>query len=332
MRNAALLLLLVALSFAATAQRFTLLPQVGFENTKTTMQYNGGSSFAPIGVQFSPHASLRLNYASKLGHGFFVGIASSQSAVSFNFTDPETGRNNFTATASDMQVRLEGGYRFNSKPLVLGKGKQKSSSSSKSTSTSGSSSKKQSTTKSTKSHCGSSAQRNGCHRSYSYYSSSSRGSCCSNKSKQQTVKTKTPNTSWVRIQPSIGMGYIPWTNASVATKTQSGQPSYQYTAGNWNTSFIAGTSFEFGKNKTRLFTVSVNYFKGLGNLGTETLTTDNGVKAVTTTFKSASAGWDLKVGIPFSLGSKKPTVKKITEKPKGCGQQRIIYRCGNKSI
>jgi len=293
------------------------------------MQYNGGPSFAPTGVQFSPHASLRLNYASKVGHGFFVGIASSQSIVSFNFSDPETGRNNYTATAGDMQVRLEGGYQFNSKPLILSKGKQTSSSSNKSTSKSRSTSS--SSNKSAKSHCGSSAQRSSCHRSYSSsYSSSSRSSCCSNKSKQQTVKSKA-NTSWVRIQPSLGVGYIPWTNTDVVTKTQNGQTSYEYSAGNWNTSVMAGTSFEFGKNKTRLFTVSVNYFKGLGNLDAETLTTDNGVKSVTTTLQSASSGWNLKVGIPFTLGSKKPTVKKTIEKPQGCGQQRIIYRCGNKS-
>jgi len=127
------------------------------------------------------------------------------------------------------------------------------------------------------------------------------------------------------------MGYIPWATTNVVTKTQSGQTSYEYNAGNWKTSFMAGTSFEFGRNKTRLFTVSVNYFKGLGNLGTESLTTDNGTKSVTTTFKSASAGWNLGIGIPFTLGSKKPAAKKTIEKPHGCGQQRIIYRCGTRS-
>src|SRR5215475_5937641 len=112
MRAAALTLLcFVASVYAANSQRFSLLPQVGFENSKTNISYNHLSDFSPIGIKFSPQASLRLNYSSKQGHGFYLGVASSRSIVHFSFTDPESGMNNFKAVAGNMQLRLEGGYQ-----------------------------------------------------------------------------------------------------------------------------------------------------------------------------------------------------------------------------
>src|SRR5205085_10938567 len=124
--NAALMLFFVAFRYAANPQRFSLLPQLGFENSKSSINYNDLTSFSPVGVKFTPQASLRLNYASKQGHGFFHGAATSRSLVSFSFTDPETLRNNFSATAGSLQIRMEGGYQFNSKPISLSKSKQSS--------------------------------------------------------------------------------------------------------------------------------------------------------------------------------------------------------------
>src|SRR5215813_10811837 len=121
MRNAALLLFFVAFGYAARSQKFSLLPQVGFENSTTKINYNDLRSFSPLGVRFAPQASLRLNYSSKQGHGFFIGAATSRSIVAFSFADPETGRTNFTATPGNLQLRLEGGYQFNTKPISLGK-------------------------------------------------------------------------------------------------------------------------------------------------------------------------------------------------------------------
>ena len=92
MRTAALTLLsFVAFTLAAKAQKFSLLPQVGFENSKTKILYNNHPSFSPSGVVFSPQAALQLNYKMKSGHGAYLGAASSRSTVSFSFTDPETG-------------------------------------------------------------------------------------------------------------------------------------------------------------------------------------------------------------------------------------------------
>ncbi|HEY6506003.1 MAG TPA: hypothetical protein VIZ28_18640 [Chitinophagaceae bacterium] len=309
MRTAALTLLcFVAFGYAMNAQRFSLLPQVGFESSRTKISYNDLSSFSPANAQFVPQASLRLNYASKQGHGFFFGAATSRSSIVYSFADPENGMTNFNTTAGDMQVQLEGGYQFSSKPISLNKSKQAAAK----TKTESSSSY------SKKSHCQKSYSSNSCSKS-------------SNKSKPSTAAKN--KGSWVRIQPSIGMAYIPGTETGIVTKTQNNQTTYEYRAGNWNTGFIAGSSFEFGNNKARLFTVSINYFKGLGNLDEQTLTTSDGVKSVTTTMQSAVSGWNMRIGIPFSLSkssaAKSKTEKKATERKTNCQQYRVIrYRCG----
>jgi hypothetical protein len=309
MRTAALTLLcFVAFGYAMNAQRFSLLPQVGFENAKTNISYNNLSSFSPAGVKFTPQASLRLNYASKPGHGFFLGAATSRSAILYSFTDPENGMSNFKTAAANMQLQFEGGYQFNSKPISLGRSKSNTK------------------TEARKS-CGSKPEKSSCQRSYS----SSCGSRNSNKSKQAL----SAGGSWLRIQPSVGMGFIPVTRTDVVTKTQSSQTTYEYRAGNWQTGLIAGTSFEFGNNKTRLVTLSINYFKGLGNLNTTTLTTSDGVKSLTTNLKSDVSGWNMRVGIPFSLQKNKSASKskkenKPADRKTNCQQYRVIrYRCGN---
>lgn len=273
----------VAFSCAANAQKFTLLPQVGFENSKTVISYNDVNCFSPLGVKFSPQASIRLNYSSKQGHGFFVGAATSRSITSFTVSDLENGMNNYAATTGNMQVRLEGGYQFNTKPIYFSKAKQAAP-------------KKE---------------------AYS--------GCGASKTKAGTSKA---NRSWVRIQPSVGIGFIPSVKTDVVTKTQAGPTSYEYRAGNWSTALITGAGFEFGRNRTRLFTVSVNYFNGLSNLDKQTISVVEGPKTTTTTLQSDASGWNVRVGIPFTLG-KAPSVKSKkdkVEKVQRCGQYRI-YRC-----
>jgi hypothetical protein len=260
------LLCFLASVYTVNAQKFSLLPQVGFENSKTNISYNNLSSFSPAGIAFSPQASLRLTYTSKHGDGFFLGVASSAAIINFGFTDPQNGMNNFSATGGNMQLRLEGGYQFNSKPISLNN-------------------KKQTTAKS------SGARSGACLH------------CCRrNNAKQSPLNGR--KGSWVRIQPSIGMGYIPFTKTDVVTTTANGLTSYEYRAGNLNTALIAGTGFEFGRNNARLFTVSINYMKGIGNLGNQTITSSAEGKSITTNLQSSVSAWSLKVGIPFTLGSK----------------------------
>lgn len=316
MRTATLILVsFVAFAYAANAQKFSLLPQVGFENSKTTIRYNDLNSFSPLGgVKFSPQASLRLNYKSKLGHGFFLGAATSRSLVSFSFANAENGMNNYTATTGDMQLRLEGGYQFSSKPIFFNRNKSKQPTAAK-----------PEQKKAGKTDCSSYSARSQCTKKYN-------SSSCSDAKKTKSQVQNKNKGMWVRIQPSVGMAYIPSGKTDVIAKTQGGQTLYEYRAGNWNTALITGAGFEFGRNNTRQFTVSVNYLKSIGNLNTETISTSSGTKTVTTTLQSAVSGWNMKVGIPFTLGGKKPAIKTKTEKKtqeskRNCGQYRIIYRC-----
>ncbi|HKO80272.1 MAG TPA: hypothetical protein VJU78_07760 [Chitinophagaceae bacterium] len=316
MRTAALTLLsFVAFGYAAKAQKFSLLPQVGFENSKTTIRYNNSSSFAPAGVVFSPQVSLQFAYKSKPAHGAFIGASSSRSTVPFSFTNPETGMENYKTITGKMQVRLEGGYQFSSKPIYFKK--------------QGNTTAKQDENKITeKKSCG----------SYSYKSSCMKNKTEANRS-SDPAKWKQAGInkgSWVRIQPSVGMGFIPSVKTDVITKMQNGQTTYEYRAGNWNTALVTGMGFEFGKNNTRLVTLSVNYFKGIGNLDKQIVSTVIGTKTLTTQLQSEVSGWNMRIGVPFTLGAKKPAikqqpVKKAEQSRPKCGQYKIMYRC-NRTI
>ena len=314
MRTAALTLLsFVAFGYAAEAQKFSLLPQVGFENSRTTINYNKLSSFSPAGVVFSPQVGLQFTYKSKPGHGFFLRASSSRTIVPFSFTDPENGMNNYKVTTGDMQLRLEGGYQFSSKPFYFKKPGNKMV-------------KPTENKVAEKKRCGSYSYKSHCTKNKS---TSSR---LANTDKQKQSVQGRNKGSWVRLQPSVGMGFIPFAQTDVVTKIQGGQTNYEYRAGNWNTALMTGMGFEFGKNRTRLFTVNINYFKGIGNLNTQSISTITGTKTLTTQLQSSVSGWNMRIGMPFTLGAKKPAIKQPTEKKTqqqkpNCGQYRSMYRC-----
>ncbi len=314
MRTAALTLLsFVAFGYAAEAQKFSLLPQVGFENSKTRMRFNDLSSFSPAGLIFSPQVSMHVRYKSKAGHGVFAGAASSRTTVPVSFTDPERGMNSYTTSTGKMQVRLEAGYQFSSKPIYLNK-------------KNGSPGKLVTQTVIQKKTCG----------TYSYSSRCSKNKISSTESKSVTQKQKSKINpgSWMRLSPSLGMGFVPGTSETLLTKNQNGTTAYEYRAGNINTAVMAGMGFEFGKNSKSLFTVNVNYLRGLGSQAREEISSMNGTKAVTTHLNSSFSGWNLRFGVPFSTGAKKATVKKqaqqtLQQKPQ-CRKYQV-YKC-NKII
>jgi len=311
MRTAALALFLVAFTFAARAQKFTLLPQAGIENSRSIIQFNDQNSLAPLGVRVSPQASLRLNYTSKTGQGFFIGLASSRSTVLVSFTNPEAAFNSFTSMAANYKARLEAGYQFTSPKINLGKAKQISQKSS-----------------------GSLVNRSS---GYSGRCGSYCASRCGNKSSNEK-KTITKPASWVRIQPSIGLGFIPGPGADLISKPAGTETGYEYRAANYNTTLLTGANLEFGKGNKGLMTISLNYFNGNG-INKQSIITSQGNKISTTTLRSDVSGWNLRVGIPFSM-SKTSTLKNKTnksqaieqkEKPQNrCGYR--IYRCGGRSI
>ena len=197
-------LLFVAFGYAASAQ-FTIQPQIGIENFRTTLNYNNLPSFSPLGGKLSPQASVRLDYKFKQGHGPFLGIATSNSVVSFNFSDPETGRNVYQASAGDLQLRFEGGYQLTSKRIFLHK--------------QGAASK--SVTKSAQ------IETNYTHRSCGDYSV--RSHCCAHSNKTNNPGSKIAESKnngwWMRIQPSVGAAFIPAVKQSLVTKHRAARPA-----------------------------------------------------------------------------------------------------------
>ena len=312
MRSLALSGLFIVSALAMNAQKLSLTPQVGFENSRTSVNYNDIGSFAPLGGEFNPQVSLRLDYKFKQGFGPYIGASTSRSGVLYSFNDIENGMNVYAATKANMQLRMEAGYQYTTKPIFFNKAKQ---------STGGSTSKNKSPGKSS---YGSYSSRSRCSKSYS--SQSSR--CQSKSSAAKKIENKNKG-GWVRLQPSMGIGYIAAPKTDIVTKTDGSLTAYEYRAGNWNTAFLTGMGFEFGRNNQRLLNVSINYFAGIGNMDKQTISNESGIKTTYATLESKASGWNMRVGIPFTLAEKNSTKQKNTSKPKktySCDKTRTEYK------
>jgi len=302
MRSIVLSGLFIVSALAMNAQKLSLTPQVGFENSKTSVNYNSLGSFAPLGGEFNPQVSLRLDYKFKQGFGPYIGASTSRSGVLYSFNDIENGMSSYVATKANMQLRMEAGYQFTTKPIFFNKTKQ---------STGASTSKTKSPEKNS---CG---------------SYSSRSSHCQSKN-SAAKKTENKNKGgWVRLQPSMGIGYIAAPKADIVTKTGGGQTAYEYRAGNWNTAFLTGMGFEFGKNNQRLLNLSINYFTGIGNMEKQTVSNESDIKTSYATLESKASGWNMRIGIPFTLAEKKSGKHTSTNKTKRtscCDKMRTEYK------
>jgi len=295
--------------------QLSIVPQWGIESSKTTLSYNNSPSYSPLGIKLSPHASVRVDYKFKKVHGPFVGLATTRSAVNYTFSNPETGKTNYTAFRDNKQLRLEAGYQVSTKPIYF----NKSSSKNKSANISPEkyTSKRSCGESYTRSHCGSKAFKTTAPSSHSAATSKN-----NNKG------------SWVSIQPSAGMAFIPTASAAeIATKNNGTINSYEYNAGNWKSAVVAGAGFTFGKNHQEKLVVSINYLRGIGNLQTKNITTTLDSKPTTTYISSTASNWNLRIGIPFSFGKKtaatmkKPgEVKENSGKEKKCGAA-AMFRC-----
>ena len=107
------------------------------------------------------------------------------------------------------------------------------------------------------------------------------------------------------------------------------QNNYIYNAGNNKTTFLTGMGFEFAKNEKRLFTLSVNYFKGLGDNATS-FTSESAGKTTTTMLDSKLSGWGATLGIPISFTKKTSAKHKVEQKPRyDCQKYKMEcrYRC-----
>ena len=99
--------------------------------------------------------------------------------------------------------------------------------------------------------------------------------------------------------------------------------------GTIRTTFLTGMGSNLRKMKKVLFTLSVNYFKGLGDNAT-TLTSESAGKTTTTMLNSKLSGWGASLGIPISFTKKSSANQKVEQKPKyNCQKNKIEcrYRC-----
>lgn len=305
MRNT-ITLLFILMSCVANAQ-FSIQPQIGLESSRTTVKSNEFTSFSPMGMQFAPRLVVRMDYKFKTGHGVFFGLGTSSQAVEFKFTDPQAARTNYTATKKELQLRLEGGYQFSTKPIALGKSGNSNVAGHR---------------------CGGGEQHKLVSRPPGCGQYSSLGHCSRNSNKPTTA-----NKQWyMRIVPSAGLALIPSGAKRIETETKGGQTTYEYKAG-WNTALIAGTAFEFGSRKQSRFVVSVNYLKSLGNQE-ETINTVANGKPIATSLRSNTSGFNVSLGVPINLNKNKSSSQKkeslrsnnqhrCGEYQRRCGQYRI---------
>jgi hypothetical protein len=299
MRTAILAGLFAVFGSIANAQ-LSILPQVGIEDARTTLKYNGQAAFSPLCLQPSPQASLRLDYIFNKTHGPWVSAGTSRHIISYNFADPETGMNEYAASRENTQLRLEAGYQLKTKPIFLKKR---------------------------------AAPETGVNNYRSHCLRQTERSSCGSKASQLKTK-KSERGSWLKLAPAAGIAYIPSAPGSaLEAKTTAAGNAYSYNAGNWRTAFLGGIGFEFGKNNRPYFNLSLNYLKGFGNnLDTKQITTVSGNKTTNTSLSSSSSAWSLRMGVPISLSKKKAAAKEqvvektCTRETRKCGTDKSQYK------
>jgi len=117
MKPAAATGLLLLLATSASAQ-FSLIPQVGMERSRTTVDYNQLGSFSPLGTRLGLSASLRLDYRFKMGHGPFAAITTGPGVMEWTFVNPSAAMSG-PVRSGPIQWRLEAGYQYSSHPINL---------------------------------------------------------------------------------------------------------------------------------------------------------------------------------------------------------------------
>jgi hypothetical protein len=235
-----------------------------------------------------------MDYLINKLHGPFVGVATNRSVVNYEFTNPETGDKEFTASPGDWKLRLEAGYQVSSKPIALGR------------------TAKQPAVK------GQDAAIN---------------PCIARKMMQAQAAAAKKSVMNLRIQPYAGMAFVPDPQTAINTAFRSNEMVYQYNAANWTSAFITGVNLAFAKGTVNKYVIGVQYLKGIGNLNTETLTTPLENKELNTQLSSAASAWNITVGMPLNFSKNKQVApakamapvkaeaQKVAETPKAEAQK-----------
>jgi hypothetical protein len=272
MRKAALTsLVFVACGFATNAQ-FSVTPRVGIEQAFTCVKYNNTTCINPMSANISPQVAFRMDYLFHKTHGPFVGVATNRSVVTYEFTNPETGDKEFTASQGDWKMRLEAGYQVSSKPIALGRTAKPSAVKAPDV---------------------------------------LQTPCAARKMMlAQAAVAKKPVMN-VRIQPYAGMAFVPNPQTAISSTFRSNETVYQYSAGNWTSAFITGVNLAFAKGDVGKFVLGVQYLNGIGNMNTETMTSALDNKQLNTQLSSSASAWNLTIGMPLNFSKSKPAVQKV---------------------
>jgi hypothetical protein len=291
MKPAVLTSILLLATGVATHAQLSFLPQVGFEQNRSTINYNHLSA---SGVDGNFRANLKMDYRFKGGHGPYAGIGTSAAPVTYVFNNAGVLQENLDGSDNNLRFRLEAGYQYSSKPIQLGKSKSATTTAGKENYT---------VTYVEKRSCGSVTYQARC-------------------VKKNTTKTPTVNNSLnMRIQPSVGIAYLPASQESIK-HTANG---YEYNATNWNTAVVPAMGFEFAKGRQRLFTLSVFYTQPLSLEG-ETVSSTAEAKPVMTTLSPKASTWGLTLGVPFSFTSS----EKAKTSPAKKEVKRVCYKRCNR--
>ena len=279
MKPAAISTMLFLLMASSAYSQFTLVPQIGFDRSKTTVEQNGLYQFSPLNSKTSFKASLRTDYRFRSGHGAYAGIGTAPAVIDLKFIDPGTAWNTAKASTSGMQFKLEAGYQYNLKPFAIGKG----------------SVNKPAAASTRKKSCG----------TYQYKTS------CGNK-KSAPAKAKQATT--LSLQPSMGLVFVP----SMYDNIETTGSKYKYVSDQSGFALAPAIGFEFGKGSKRIMTVNVQYAKSIGEQAKGMIETDNNGKPAFNQFHSSTSSWSLSVGVPITLQKKALRSKSRHVEKKSC--------------
>jgi hypothetical protein len=271
----------VLLAGTAAHAQFSLLPYAGFEQSNNSLRY--GSGYSATAVNGNLKAGLRADYRLKGGHSPFVNVTTSPAPVSFRFDRAGTLLNAADAVRGNLQLGLEAGYLYNSKPIALGKKKAASLPAQEAVTV----------TRIRKSSCG----------SYTYKSH------CGSKTKTiQSAPAKGPLN--MRLQPALALAYLPSAEQTIKPATN----GFEYTAGTWKTALVPSLGFAFAKGDKPLFTVTAFYTRALGQQEELALTQVES-KIIQTPLQQRAATWGLSLGLPISFAKQKAaSVQTVSER------------------
>lgn len=284
------LLLLGCTLLAGTAlhAQFQFLPHAGFEQSRTIANAN---AFSVQDINGFLKAGLRTSYQLKGGHSPFFNLTTNPAPVSFAFDKTGNLLNHYRS--GNLQLRVEAGYLYSSKPIRLGKGHPAQRSSSQLTALATTQRKS----------CGSKA-----------YPSS----CGSRKAK--ALSSPLNKALNMRLQPSLALAYLPSSTQAVMQK----EGGFDYTP-SWRTAVVPSMGFEFAKGAQRLFTLAVFYTAPLGQKE-EAATTSVESKTITTRLQPQLATWGVTLGLPFSFSKAKMTKTHTRTKTEKKSCTRSYYR------